>query len=268
MPAFDARTARKVDVQRLAIRSRIARQRRRRVSRSCSALLATRAAVTPNPIPSVTVSGHHGIARGEIRCRNTGMTTPAMRTAFMSLAREGAQELPQIIAHAAERRKSDGLGSFRRSGIVKIAVKLCGAGEDGTALLRAIADRDHVVEALPTKFVHVLGPLRRDVDADFAHHGNRLGADDARLRPGALDGEGGSGVVTEQPLGHLAAGRVSRAEDQDARRGDHAQHPGAQHDAGFDARMNALMNLPSTCGAIASTSMPCPERKARASSMS
>src|SRR6476619_2075606 len=37
--------------------------------------------------------------------------------------------------------------------------------------------------------------------------------------------------------------------------------------AGLLARTNALMNLPSTSGAIASTSMPWPVRKARASSI-
>ena len=43
---------------------------------------------------------------------------------------------------------------------------------------------------------------------------------------------------------------------------------GRRHAAerGFTARMNALMNLPSTCGAMASTSIPCPLKKVRASS--
>lgn len=36
---------------------------------------------------------------------------------------------------------------------------------------------------------------------------------------------------------------------------------------GLVARINALMNLPSTSGAIASTSMPCPDKNIRASSM-
>src|SRR6266536_6062382 len=37
-------------------------------------------------------------------------------------------------------------------------------------------------------------------------------------------------------------------------------------DAGFTARMNALMNLPSTAGAMESTSIPFPVRNSRASS--
>ena len=48
----------------------------------------------------------------------------------------------------------------------------------------------------------------------------------------------------------------------------HEQHPGAQQPLGFVARIKALMNLFSTCGAMASTSRPSPDRKARASSTS
>ena len=47
------------------------------------------------------------------------------------------------------------------------------------------------------------------------------------------------------------------------------QHVGPQQafaSLGFTARTKALMNFPSTCGASASTSMPCPERNSRASS--
>jgi hypothetical protein len=45
------------------------------------------------------------------------------------------------------------------------------------------------------------------------------------------------------------------------------QHVGPQHAFGLTARINALMNFPSTCGVIASTSMPSPVRNCRASSM-
>jgi hypothetical protein len=46
----------------------------------------------------------------------------------------------------------------------------------------------------------------------------------------------------------------------------HWQQVGPQQDCGFTARMNALMTFPSTCGAIASTSMSWPQRNSRASS--
>ena len=85
--------------------------------------------------------------------------------------------------------------------------------------------------------------------------------------------------MTQQPFGHLAARGIAGTEYQ------HAFFSLSLHDvgtvatarpscstrarstpAGFVARMKALMNLPSTCGAIASTSMPLPARNARASS--
>jgi len=49
----------------------------------------------------------------------------------------------------------------------------------------------------------------------------------------------------------------------------HEQHVGPQQGSttGFTARMNALMNFPSTSGAMASTSMPLPVRNSRASSI-
>ena len=81
-------------------------------------------------------------------------------------------------------------------------------------------------------------------------------------------------VAAGQPLAHDAGANDRRQQQRradrlgsDAPRPAHAQQPGAQQLAGFVARMNALMNLPSTCGAIASTSMPCPVRNVRASSM-
>ena len=81
-------------------------------------------------------------------------------------------------------------------------------------------------------------------------------------------------VSAGQPFAHDAGaddrGQQKRRADRlsgYAPRPCHAQQPGAQQLAGFVARMKALMNLPSTCGAIASTSTPCPLRKVRASSM-
>jgi hypothetical protein len=101
-------------------------------------------------------------------------------------------------------------------------------------------------------------------------------------------GPGGEGVG-EQREGDVAGGQTfghdagahDRAQQEGGREGfggdaagqRHEQQPGAQHAGalvppGFTARMNALRNLPSTSGAMASTSMPWPPRKVRASSMS
>src|SRR3954462_11237637 len=57
--------------------------------------------------------------------------------------------------------------------------------------------------------------------------------------------------------------------DEMAHRSHQLQHVGPQHDllSGFRARMNALANLPSSCGAMRSTSNPASARNARASSI-
>jgi len=113
-----------------------------------------------------------------------------------------------------------------------------------------------------------------DVNAEFAHDGDGFGADAARVRAGAFDLEAVSGIVAQKTFRHRAAGGVSCAENEDSsflRHGSQAQQPGAQHGVaafGLRARMKALKNLPSTCGAMRSTSTPCPVRKARASSTS
>ena len=77
-------------------------------------------------------------------------------------------------------------------------------------------------------------------------------------------------VAAGQPFAHDAGADDGGQQERRAERFSVQSRRAAQHcaaAAGFMARMNALMNLPSTCGAIASTSMPCPLRNARASSM-
>src|SRR5271154_1739026 len=96
----------------------------------------------------------------------------------------------------------------------------------------------------------------------------------------AVRGECISPFVFENSFGHDGAGGVTSAKKEDVvMRRVHiilcaalisgVQHPGAQHGAvGFVARMKALRNLPSTCGAISSTAIPASVRNTRASSMS
>ena len=67
----------------------------------------------------------------------------------------------------------------------------------------------------------------------------------------------GRGQRSEQSFRHLAAGGVVRAEQSTRWR---------VIDTGLRARMNALMNLPSMAGAIASASRPARARASRASS--
>lgn len=97
-----------------------------------------------------------------------------------------------------------------------------------------------------------LRPVRADVDAGFVHRVNHNGMDAiAWLRPrrhGA--GFGRVGEVVEEPGGHLRSPGVVDAGEHDGLR--HAQQSGPQQllASGFRARMKALANRPSTCGAM------------------
>jgi hypothetical protein len=82
----------------------------------------------------------------------------------------------------------------------------------------------------------------------------------------AVRSESPSGPSIRNRFGHDRTGRVASAKKEDVVVTRHWQHVGLQHGFGFTARTNALKNLPSTCGAIASTSMFCPVRNSRASS--
>ena len=58
------------------------RQSRCLVSRSCSYLETINAAAAPKATAVLAVSGHHGIDRGAITWRSSGMMTPPTKTAF------------------------------------------------------------------------------------------------------------------------------------------------------------------------------------------
>jgi len=56
--------------------------------------------------------------------------------------------------------------------------------------------------------------MARDIDTQFVHHGDGFGSHDARFCARAFDFK--TGVVAEQSFGHLAAGGVSGAEDENS----------------------------------------------------
>ena len=79
-----------------------------------------------------------------------------------------------------------------------------------------IANRDHVIEPLPQKFIHGFGPVRGDIDPDLRHGRDRRRIDPGgRPRPGRVHLE--RGIQGAQPcFRHLAARRVARAQDENA----------------------------------------------------
>src|ERR1700722_5615472 len=104
--------------------------------------------------------------------------------------------------------------------------------------------------------------------------------DDAiRMAPRAVGGEPRLSFVAQDSFRQDRSRPIPGAEKKHVVTSSHRDHScAAQQDdpqqgcsaplfatAGFFARMNALTNLPSTCGAIASTSIPCAVRNCRAS---
>src|ERR1043166_1214208 len=133
-----------------------------------------------------------------------------------------------------------------------------------------IADRDDEIKRLGCELIHRFRAVARNIDPDLGHRGDRFGPDTARPGSGGQNFVAAAPFAAPEPSGHLAARGIAGAKNQDALFvRDHLQHAGPQQAAcaGFTARTNALMNLPSTDGAIASTSIPLPARNSRASWM-
>ena len=89
-------------------------------------------------------------------------------------------------------------------------------GEQRATLVRVVADRDHIVEVLTGERIQRLGRVPADVDPELAHRLDRQRLHTRFLSSGAEDFEPVAGHVTQQSLGHLAAGRVVRAEEENA----------------------------------------------------
>src|SRR6185369_3709946 len=85
----------------------------------------------------------------------------------------------------------------------------------GAALVRAVADRDHVVPGLAEEPVEGLGGVPLQIDADLAHglDGERVHARGLRARARHLEAVARLGA--EEALRHLAAGGVVSAEEED-----------------------------------------------------
>ncbi len=89
-------------------------------------------------------------------------------------------------------------------------------GKDGAILGGIVADGNDVIELPTCELINRFRAVARYVDIDLAHYGDRLRANERRGDAGALDIESVAGYTTKKALGHLAAGGVARAEDQDA----------------------------------------------------
>ena len=126
---------------------------------------------------------------------------------------------PDLVAHLAENSQLFLLDALRVRRIVEtpvVAVHL--AGEHRTRLVGVAANRNHGLDILLEKFVHVLAMVSGDVDADLGKHPDGQWMDmPCRLRSGAADVEEVARGVAQDSLCHVAAARVAGAQDKDDR---------------------------------------------------
>src|ERR1035437_3193379 len=90
------------------------------------------------------------------------------------------------------------------------------SGEYRADFVGVVADGDDVIELLTQEFVDGLGAMAGDVDAELLHDGDGFGAHFRGLRAGGKDIKATARFVTPQAFGHLAAGGVTGAQNQDA----------------------------------------------------
>src|SRR3954467_8939048 len=100
------------------------------------------------------------------------------------------------------------------------------AGKFRTYLAHAIAEADHVVEALCRELAQVLRPSARKIDAACAHHPYRVGMQRLGMAARAGRAQRAAGGLLGEGLGHLRARAVAGAQEQHPRRGSTATPPG------------------------------------------
>lgn len=122
-----------------------------------------------------------------------------------------------LVADLAEGGEAVFFGAGDGGGVREVVVEAVGvAGVDGAGLLGVVADGEDVVEGLVGELVDGFGAVAGKVDAKFGHDADGFRPDEGGSGPGAFDREDVAVVMTEEALGHLAAGGVRGAEDEDA----------------------------------------------------
>ena len=137
-----------------------------------------------------------------------------------------------------------------------------------------VTDRENEVNSRSIRFCKLLPrlateSLRRDMSRIelfqcFLSHYPR------RMAPCAVSNESRSALRVHNAFRHYRTSGIARTKKEHVVVSfRHWQQAGVQHDLswGLTARTNALINLPSTCGAMASTSMFWSARNCRASSI-
>jgi hypothetical protein len=128
--------------------------------------------------------------------------------------RESFQVIPNFIPHSAKEDEALVFRALKGCGILKRFVNAFGVtGKHRAALLCMVADREHVIEGLALKIIHVLRTMIGNINAELFHNRNRFGSHAPRFCASAFNFEAVSGIMLEQAFRHLAAGGVSRTEN-------------------------------------------------------
>ena len=140
--------------------------------------------------------------------------------------------LPRLsVPRAARRHKlqrrvgfGPGLRAFCVSGIVEAPMMTIHlSGKHRASLIRVAADGDDRIHLAIEKFIHVLGRVAGNIDADFLHHFDRLRMDiTGGVRSCAVDFQEIAGRRAKDSFGKMAAARVSSAEDENDGLGFHS----------------------------------------------
>ena len=120
-----------------------------------------------------------------------------------------------LVADASEPCQNFRLATVRLSWVVEAPMnppRL--AREHRTAFLGVVTNRYYVIEFLAGELADRFGTMAGDVDADLLHSGDRLGPDETLDNACTFHLELIAAVVSQQTLGHLAAGRIAGAKDQ------------------------------------------------------
>src|ERR1700693_4386066 len=216
-------------------------------------------------------------SKGEVgRCPRSQRTAGKSSTQnlggllFRSSRQEQTQPLEELIPRPAEGPQRPLFCSLDGCGVLKTEVNPFRARKHGAVLIGAIADSNHHIKMLPGEFLHRLRAVIGNVDARLAHRLNRQWMNERGMRSGTRHVQRALREMAKDALGHLAARRIPGAKNQNLgllhalphglpwqRIAEFFAQPFAACAAcGLRARTKALMNLPSTIGAMASASTP------------
>ena len=123
----------------------------------------------------------------------------------------------QLVSDTAKERQPFFLRSLELGGIIEASVNSNrSTREDWAAFLRVITNCQDIVERLTCEFVHTLRSVTRDINAQFAHNGDRLGPDPTRPRACAEHLEVVARAAPQQTFRHLASRGIPGAENKDS----------------------------------------------------